>query len=483
MHSHVSLVFNGHAEYVHETGYAVCLRMHHDGTFNLGNGNYIKKLKPNQTTIRSLTLHGTIRNDGSCQGSQYSDHYRTWDSIVVQGVVRITLKSGYVPVHLNSNKIVLKSGTVCNFADSYCVDSENGYSYWKPFPTSSCKFDHYDVLYEGLASKIANDNVREMPTIFSLISKDTTISLMKTGEETLCSYTLLQTEHPKLFILETQKGKTFIGRNSLPVDHMDLFSYVNSKFIYVERHLRTQMTTLYHDVIRQKCNLEKEVLLNTLGVAVMQPDEFAYRLMGGPGYMATVAGELIHIIKCIPVDVTVRKTQQCYNELPITLLNSSYYLTPKSRILTKIGTERECNPLLPTGYRIEDTWIKFNPQPEETIAPQELRPMTTLTWRYLTPQHLAMSGIYIAADLDRLRDHIMFSAEKPALLNTLARGASGHPIHPGSLSMDNLLDEDSLNKIVDYSSRHYCISSLERIFNFWLSDNWSIRNIHHHMDY
>lgn len=69
------------------------------------------------------------------------------------------------------------------------------------------------------------------------------------------------------------------------------------------------MTTLYHDVIRQKCNLEKEVLQNTLGVAVMQPDEFAYRLMGGPGYMATVAGKLIHIIKCIPVDVTVSKTE------------------------------------------------------------------------------------------------------------------------------------------------------------------------------
>lgn len=93
-YSHMSLFFNRHAEYLHETGYTVCLRLHHDGVFNLGNGNYIKKLKPNQTTTRSLTLHGTIHNDGSCQGSQYSDHYRTWDSVIVQG---ITLKSGYAP--------------------------------------------------------------------------------------------------------------------------------------------------------------------------------------------------------------------------------------------------------------------------------------------------------------------------------------------------------------------------------------------------
>lgn len=449
MHSHISAVYNGYAEYIHETGYTTCLRMQHEGVLNLGGGSYIKELKPNRITTRSVTLHGVIRNDGTCEGSQYSDEYGTWDAVVVQAVVRITLKTERASVQAERDKIILKTGTVCTFSESYCLDSENGYSYWKPFPVTKCVFGQYTVLYEGPATKITGESNQETPIIYSLTTKETTFSLMQSGEETLCGYTLLRTEHPKLFILETGRGKAFAEKGTLSTDQMDLFSYVNSKFVYVERHLRTQMTNLYHDIIRQKCNLEKEVIQNTLGLATIVPDEFAFRLMKGPGFMAIMAGELIHIIKCIPVEVTIRKSPYCHNELPVTFLNGSYFLTPKSRILTKIGTERECNPLLPVGYRIENTWIKLNPNPEEILPAQELRPMTTLTWKYLTPEHLATSGIYSAKDLEKLRDYIMFPAERPALLDTIARGAGGHPIHTGAISMHHLLDEDSINKIVD----------------------------------
>lgn len=68
------------------------------------------------------------------------------------------------------------------------------------------------------------------------------------------------------------------------------------------------MTTLYYNVMQQRCELEAEVLWNTLSFATLLPDEFAYRLMKGTGYMAFTAGETIHVVKCIPVDVKMRKT-------------------------------------------------------------------------------------------------------------------------------------------------------------------------------
>jgi len=43
-------------------------------------------------------------------------------------------------------------------------------------------------------------------------------------------------------------------------DNLDIFAYVNSKFIYVEKHIRDQMTALYHDILIQKSELEKQVL-------------------------------------------------------------------------------------------------------------------------------------------------------------------------------------------------------------------------------
>lgn len=36
---------------------------------------------------------------------------------------------------------------------------------------------------------------------------------------------------------------------------------------------------------------------NSLALAVLCPDEFAYQMMKGPGCMAEVTGEVIHVIK------------------------------------------------------------------------------------------------------------------------------------------------------------------------------------------
>lgn len=66
---------------------------------------------------------------------------------------------------------------------------------------------------------------------------------------------------------------------------MDLFIYVNSKFVYEERHIRTQIKQLYLNVLVRRCKLERQSLLNSLVIATLAPDQFAYNLMKGPGYM------------------------------------------------------------------------------------------------------------------------------------------------------------------------------------------------------
>ncbi|XP_011859737.1 PREDICTED: uncharacterized protein LOC105557175 [Vollenhovia emeryi] len=169
--------------------------------------------------------------------------------------------------------------------------------------------------------------------------------------------------------------------------HDDLLRYCRVLFLVITIvHLQNQMTLLYHNVMQQKCTLERQVLTNTLSFATLQPDEFAYRLMNGPGHMAVTAGEAVHVIKYIPVEVTVRKTDECYNELPITLRNASLFLTPKSRIVTRTGNERECSTDLPTLYHIENTWIQFTPKPQVLqLPPQQMKPLTKLSWNQTWP--------------------------------------------------------------------------------------------------
>ena len=230
---------------------------------------------------------------------------------------------------------------------------------------------------------------------------------------------------------------------------MDIFSYVNSKFVYVERHIRIEINRLYHDVLTQRCRLEQQVFRNTLTLATHAPDEFAYHLMKSPGYMSVTAGEVVHIIQCIPVEVKYRKTEECYLQLPVTRGNQSYFLSPRTHILTKSGTQTNCNSLIPSMYLFGETWYKLIPNPVESIAPTIIKPLTKVTWKYQNPSSLATSGIYSQSDLDRLRDHIMFPAEKPMILNSLAREISGRPTVNQGISLTNLFNEEIIDKIAE----------------------------------
>lgn len=154
------------------------------------------------------------------------------------------------------------------------------------------------------------------------------------------------TEHPKLFILESEKGVSFTQRK-VATDNLNIFAYVNSKFIYIEKHIRTQMKLLYHDILYHKCLMEQRLIQYTLSIAVIAPDDFAYILTNEPGYMASVSGEVVYLMKCIPVEVSIRRTEKCYLQLPVSRGNDSLFLTPKSHILMKTGTKISCNPMMP----------------------------------------------------------------------------------------------------------------------------------------
>lgn len=273
MHSHVSVVHNGQASYLQDVTYKKCLQMHAEGMIKIGISDIIDNLKPNQTHYRSVTLAGRISVDGTCKGAQYSDFYGTWEDVVVQAQVTISLRSAHVPVNLKTGRIFLKSGTVCVLKDGHCVDSNDGHTFWEPIPVRACQFEQYDVLYEGTAVKLQDKPDSPATTVYTLNTRDTTFALTITKPHTICGYIILGTEHPKLFIFETLKGETFKAKAEPAIDNLDIFAYVNSKFIYVEKHIRNQMTALYHDIVTQKCELERQVLQNTLSLATLLPDE------------------------------------------------------------------------------------------------------------------------------------------------------------------------------------------------------------------
>jgi len=447
MHSHIAAVANGHADYILETTVDQCKKMHETGSISLSTHSHVYGLKINHTVSRPVTLAGSLSTDGWCDGSYYSDPYGSWHKVVVQAVVTVTLSTQQAIVNLEANQLRLRSGTVCTYTDNTCIDIDGGYTFWETLPADYCKFNRYDILYDGHANKIVDPLYEKPQIVYSLSTQDITFALTKTGEEYLCGFTLIKTEHPKLFILEANKGEAFGKKRPIIINNLDIFTYVNSKFVYVEKHIRTQMNALYRDVLKQRCELEQQVLKGALSLAVNSPDEFAYQIMKGPGYMAVVSGEVVHIIKCTPVEVKVQHLEECYTELPVQKSNTTLFLSPRTHLLTKTGTQISCNRVIPTMFFLNDGWYRMLPTPERTLPPTIIKPMTKPTWHYTNPGSLAESGIYSDKDLENLRDHIMFPAERPALLNTVARGVLGEATtrHGGLIS--NLMDEASIEKI------------------------------------
>ena len=69
--------------------------------------------------------------------------------------------------------------------------------------------------------------------------------------------------------------------------------------------------------------------------------------MKGPEYMALLAGEVIHMVKCVSVEVKLARTTKCYEHLPVIQGNETYFLTPQTHVLIRHGTQITCNSFAP----------------------------------------------------------------------------------------------------------------------------------------
>lgn len=450
MFGHISAVHSGLAQYIQETSHTDCLSMHTTKVLNMGGDKIVYGLELNKTIIRSITLAGSAKG-GKCSGAYFSDPYGEFEDVVVLSSVKVTLNEYTASVNLDKNTVHMKSGFTCDYKKKTCLDPHGGNTFWESGKKDRCERNRYGVLYDGVIKKIINTETPGKDIVYFLESDSVSFALKMIRFRSYCGYMLAETEHPKLMVFEYRDPKRpFIEvTNTMPAESMDLFTYVNSKFLVVTHNLAVNLRKLYEDVILQQCHLEQRVLRNLASLAHFAPEEFAYNYLKGPGSLAVVAGEVIHLVKCIPTEVLVRHVNECYTELPVSRGNESFFVTPKTHILVKMGTQIFCNPLTPSMYLLDDTWFKLLPRAVESVPPTIMKPNTAPLWKYISPAHIAASGIYTQEDLNRLRDHIMFPQEKMNILNSIARQASGLPAQNQRVSLYNLMDEETLEKIAN----------------------------------
>lgn len=447
--SHVSQVPGGYQTYMKDISRESCLKVHNTGYLDLGS-KIVDGIKSNTTTPISQVHVGGLDMDGSCTGSTYTFHGTTWNNVVVQHYYTITLQDYEATVRLADNKIILQSGVSCDYLTSVCDDIDSGRTFWTPVTDKKCEDLGYDVLYTGPAEKavIYNKNLGVHQSIYSVNQDDMVFAMTILRPIPVCMAKGYQTEHSKLIILPKDNMEYRFKIRSVTPRNIDLFAYVNSKFVYTERHIRNQVMNLYNDIIRHKCELEREVLQTQLSIAEYSPNEFAFLRMKSPGYMAQIMGETITIIKCQPVEVIVRPTITCFNELPISYNNKTAYMTPKNHLIHYVGTEIDCSAFMMPMYRLKGSWFGLSPSIHSVNTPLILQPSTTMTWQYDAPGNLASAGIYSISELENFRKQVLFPTERRAITNVLTRAIYDSQTDRQNLAFERLINDNTIDGIM-----------------------------------
>nr|WAS28108.1 MAG: glycoprotein [Hebei mivirus 1] len=462
MHSHSSAAAGGFLSgEVVDLSRKACLQAHETGSLTLLGGFTLAGLKVNTSGVHPVTEMGSIdAGTHSCQGTSFSLRGVTYSNAVMRSSYKVALVELTLILDLHSGKIRTPSGFTHNYKAGSGFDADLGHMFWDAGShMTKCEPTSYLVLYEGEAY-IVGEASGGRTLLINASEKAMAITL---GERTLMCYTpAFRTEHPKLYVITREPGDPsfrFHSRTVEPTD-VDMFLYMNSKLMYVERHLGSEMKSLYSHFHERMCELKQQSLRQLASLGFIAPEEFAWLYTGQAGVTAVTKGEVVYVINCPAVVVQFRETDRCHLELPVyDANNKTAFVKPRSRILTPYGTETDCSPLAPTMFHMGSGWVTFTPFPTSSAAPRIMTAEPESLWEYKTIPNLVSSGIYSRDVLTRYQERLMFPVAREAVVHTMAASAVGFQVDSSRLDVSRLFSEHGLDGLQT--------SFMKRMYGWW----------------
>jgi len=461
-----SMVKGGLLSYILDLSQDQCKDMHTHRSFNLFGQHRLNNIPANGSHTYSITLAGSAGPSGKCSSGFFSDHTGSWEGVYVLASVDVEIHDGLSQVSNEDQLVLLPSGYKCPKDQGNCVDPDRGFTFWQDLSVPRCETHDFEMLYKGMANKSVINFQGHVSTLYTT-SGEIAFSLMVKSQTTVCGHKAYSTEHPKLRIVPTQ-GLSYDFKQTKNAYNMDLFTYMNSKFVYVERHIQNQIKSLHKTLLMNQCRIERDLLNTQLALAYSNPSEFAYLRMNKPGFTALPAGEVMYLVQCQAVQVRKVKTEKCFNELPITYNNKTYFMTPRSHLIQDKGSEVQCSDITPSHFKIDGSWFSFSPSSHQATKPNNLIPKSNDEWQYIQPVNLATSGIYTQDDLNTLRKQLMFPLDKGATLSAVAGSLSGQGSDLSEYDVKGLSSESVISSMVD----RY-LTKATGIFS-WLGSSFSV---------
>nr|UYL95479.1 MAG: glycoprotein [Nanning Chuvi tick virus 2] len=462
MHSHSTAMAGGFvAGELMAIGHDACQQAHALGILQVGRGYTISGLKPNTSGVHPVVELGSI-NPGShrCQGVNFELRGVSYFDAVMRSSYKVTLVQTRLPLDLKAGKVRTPAGFAYTYTDGAAFDADFGNIYWDADShVSRCSPTAYLVLYEGPGLIVGEPS--GVKTLLVNASEQA-MAVTLGSRTTMCYQAAFKTEHPKLFVATKEPGSPAFFFQASPVEptDVDLFLYMNSKLMFVERHIGAEMQSLYRHVHERICELKQQTLRQLASVGFTSPEEFAWLYTGQAGVTAVAKGEVVYLITCPAVQVEFRPTSHCYQEMPVyDPSNRTAFVKPRSRVITYHGTETDCSPLAPAMFFMGTGWITLAPTPRDGQPPQIMSAEPRSGWSYKNVPNLVSAGLYSKETLSRFQDRLLFPVARDAVVNTMAAAMAGYGVGDHSLDAGRLLKEYSLDALQT--------SFMTRMYGWW----------------
>lgn len=426
-----------------------CERLVVTKTYHTGFGQMISNIVINASSIFNVQLHGVNRKDGTCSsGSQFEYKGAIYKRATVQAIYHILVTTGLAEVSGADNKAHFAGGLTCSYdRREECILPYLGYTYLLEF-SGSCQKRELSLIYTGSVQKLYDN--RTQSSIYIKDGDDYMFAIEATGWSKKCGRKVITTPHASLFIVEISPGDELIKpTEAIASREVDISLYINTKLVFLDRHIGKAFTSIYNLFKKHQCEVERRTINNLLTLAFLSGSEFAYAYKQVAGYTAELRGEVIHIVKCIPVPVQHRVVTGCFAEIPVVYNNTDMYISPRNRIVMKKAHEVDCSPLMPVKYFLGKNWYTIYPHLSESKSPDSLSPSTVEDFSYKSPQGLVAGGLYTKETMEDFRETILFGAEREAITSTIARAYGGLPVNEQQGSIINLLAQREVLTLSD----------------------------------
>lgn len=462
-----------------------CKRMHNEGLYVKTHiKQVIAEVRPGVNFFTQTTA-GSV-SEGTC------DHHETgltlngifYDRPVRQSKFRVTIAKVTATVDYETSRLVFPDGTYCPYLEETCFTMQHGNSFWEvKVPTCSDADDHA-IVYKGGANRVTELVGNHTTTTYHVNNGVDDFFITRREERTtLCGFPTYYTEHPKMFITEMVNGAVFPNMAKVTKSDVDLVSYINSKLVYVMRHTKSQVDELYNIMANERCLTENRVTQNMMTLAILSPTEFAYQYTGQPGHTAVVRGEVAHLFQCHPVSVQFTgSTNGCFNEMVVTHNNVTKYMMPRSRILTNVGTQIDCNFEVASQFLIDGQWVQSTPHGVIEVKAAKVITNEMEVFEFKPIRSFSVGGMYSDSMITQAMKIITKPPEQVAMQVNLIRAISGEGALPSGYSITNGFGPIDLNmmkgKVSDWFTETYqSISNVGSICAFLLVVGFIFRSV------